>query len=89
MQQAKVSRQQHAPRAHTRGVASLASRARLEDVEGSGEQQGELKGRAHRGEGLRRGVVGREDGYVEGIVLCNHIIISLSLSLLCVVLRFV
>lgn len=43
--------------------------AQVKDVEGGGEEEGELQGRADRGEGVGGGVVRREDGDVEGVVL--------------------
>lgn len=49
-----------------------AAGARLEDVEGAAEEQGELQGRAQGGAGARRCVVRREDGYLEGVVLFSR-----------------
>lgn len=43
--------------------------AQVEDIEGRGEQQRELQGRANRCERVGERVVGREDGDVEGVVL--------------------
>ena len=40
-----------------------------EDVEGAGEEEGELQGRADGCQGVGGLVVGGEDGDVEGIVL--------------------
>lgn len=51
------------------GGGGAAARARLEDVEGAAEEEGELQGRAQRGAGVGCRVEGGEDGYVEGVVL--------------------
>lgn len=48
------------------------ARARLEDVEGAAEEERELDGRAQGGAFVGRGVVGWEDGYVEGVVISSY-----------------
>lgn len=62
MQEAKV-----AGEACTREGVLLG--AQVEDVDGGGEEEGELEGAADRGELVGRWVVGGEDGDVEGVVL--------------------
>lgn len=53
--------------AHARG--GVCAGAQVEDVDGGGEQEGELEGAADGGEGVCGRVVGWEDGDVEGAVL--------------------
>lgn len=62
VQQAKVTRQ-------AGPGGGVLARAQLEDVERAGENEGELQRGADGTEGVGRGVVGREDGRVEGVVL--------------------
>lgn len=52
--------------------------AQVEDVQGRGEEQGELEGRADGLEGVCGRVVGGEDGDVEGVVLGEDSSVSLT-----------
>lgn len=62
MQEAKVAREAGAREGVLLG-------AQVEDVDGGGQEEGELEGAADRGEVVGRWVVGGEDGDVEGVVL--------------------
>ena len=62
LEEAKLARE-----ADARG--GVCAGAQVEDVDGGGEEEGELQGGADGGEGVRCRVVGWEDGDVEGAVL--------------------
>lgn len=64
MEQAKVTR-------GTGGSAASGSTAgaQLKHIKRTGEQEGKLQGGTYRGVRVGRGVVGGEDGRVEGVVL--------------------
>jgi len=62
MQQAVVAGESHS-------IQSVLAGAQLKHVEGGGEEEGELQGGSEGVERIGCGIVGGEDGDVEGVVL--------------------
>lgn len=52
-------------------VGLVLAGAEFKDIEGAGEKEGELEGRADGDEGVGCGVVRGKDRDVEGVVLCR------------------